>query len=48
MVCKFNLVFKQKTEAKKVDIFGGTPIFAPKKKFNPPPPPQKNFLGGGG
>ena len=31
MVCKFNLVYYQNTEAKKVEIFGGTPILAPQK-----------------
>ena len=32
MVCKFNLVYYQKTEAKKVEIFLGNPHFSPSKK----------------
>ena len=36
MVCKLNLVYKQKTEAKKVEIFGGNPHFSPSKKFQNP------------
>ena len=35
MVCKFNLVYKQKTEARKVKIMGGALILAPRKNLKP-------------
>ena len=40
MVCKLNLV--QKTEANKVEFFGGNPQFSPSKKFQNP---QKKIRG---
>ena len=35
MVWKFKLAHQQKTEAKKMKLFGGTPISAPRKKVKP-------------
>ena len=36
MVCKLNQVYSQRTEAKKVEIFRGTPLLANSKQFQNP------------
>ena len=36
MVCNFYLVYQQRTEAKKVEIFWGNPSFSPLEKFHNP------------
>ena len=36
IVCEFNLVYQQKTEGKKVGVFGWNPYFGLSKKYQKP------------